>query len=150
MSSIDENILRRIDKWACVKNCGACCKLGPIDSRPDLESYLDKAEFEQYKSMIGDDDWCKHFDKTKRVCTIYESRPEFCRVDPAKYKKMFDVEEEDMNDFCAFCCREQIADVYGDTSEEMIRFDDVNFVLNPDGEPYVSDDSDDEEDDDEN
>ena len=39
-TSLDTFILRRVDKWACVKNCGACCKLGPLDSRPDLESYL--------------------------------------------------------------------------------------------------------------
>ena len=38
--ALDTFILRRVDKWACVKNCGACCKLGPLDSRPDLESYL--------------------------------------------------------------------------------------------------------------
>ena len=28
-------------------------------------------------------------------------------------------------DFCKFCCTEQIADVYGEDSEEMIRFEDV-------------------------
>eukprot|EP00596_Hydrurales_sp_CCMP1899_P008126 CAMPEP_0119044132 /NCGR_PEP_ID=MMETSP1177-20130426/28958_1 /TAXON_ID=2985 /ORGANISM="Ochromonas sp, Strain CCMP1899" /LENGTH=48 /DNA_ID= /DNA_START= /DNA_END= /DNA_ORIENTATION= len=38
---------------------------------------------------------------------------------------MFGVEEEDMNGFCTFCCTEQIADVYGEDSDEMIRFEDV-------------------------
>lgn len=39
---IEDLILKKIDKWACVKNCGACCKLGPMDSRPDLKdvSYI--------------------------------------------------------------------------------------------------------------
>jgi hypothetical protein len=27
--------------------------------------------------------------------------------------------------FCTFCCTEQIADVYGEDSDEMIRFEDV-------------------------
>ena len=42
-STVDDaanRILRRVDNWACVRNCGACCKLGPLDSRPDLDSYL--------------------------------------------------------------------------------------------------------------
>ena len=27
-SSYKDQILRKVDNWACVKNCGACCKLG--------------------------------------------------------------------------------------------------------------------------
>ena len=75
--------------------------------------------------MIGPDDWCKHFDKENRMCTIYDQRPSFCVVDPKKYKTMFDVDQEDLNDFCKFCCTEQIADVYGEESEEMERFENV-------------------------
>ena len=132
MSTVDENIiLRQIDGWACVKGCGACCKLGPLESRPDLSTYLTPKEFRQYKSMIGSDDWCINFDKINRKCNIYETRPEFCRVDPQKYKTMFDVEEEEMNSFCSFCCREQISDVYGKFSTEMKVFDEVNLKLNP-------------------
>lgn len=146
MSTTNDNILRQVDKWACVKFCGACCKLGPIDSRPDLAEYLDEDELNMYKSMIAEDDWCKHFDKTARLCTIYDKRPEFCRVEPAKYKKMFDVEEENLNDFCAFCCREQINDVYGEESDEKKRFEEVNLVLNPDGKPYEWYEDEDEQD----
>ena len=40
MSAIDDGILRRVDKWACIKDCGACCKLGPLEDRPDLSEYL--------------------------------------------------------------------------------------------------------------
>lgn len=65
-SSVDAVILRKIDRWACVKNCGACCKLGPLDSRPDLESYLTPSELSKYKSMVGPDDWCVNFDKATR------------------------------------------------------------------------------------
>jgi len=119
-------ILRKLEGWACVKNCGACCKLGPLDSRPDLDSYLNAEELELYKSMIGDDDWCINFDKNSRLCKIYESRPNFCQVDPDRYKKMFSIELEDFSDFCTFCCREQIEDVYGMDSKEMSLFETVN------------------------
>jgi Fe-S-cluster containining protein len=90
-------ILRRVDKWACVKNCGACCKLGPLDSRPELDTYLSPEELAKYESMVGADDWCINFDKESRMCKIYEDRPDFCRVEPKKFQKMYDVEEEELN-----------------------------------------------------
>jgi uncharacterized protein len=152
--SDSDPILRRLDKWACVKGCGACCKLGPLDSRPDLPEYLSTEELDLYKSMIGPDDWCINYDKEKRLCKIYETRPTFCTVDPKKFTKMFGIEEAEMNvsspqpkmdkpsiisnhliafihcksincrqDFCKFCCVEQIADVYGEDSDEMERFE---------------------------
>ena len=34
-----------------------------------------------------------------------------------------------MSDFCAFCCREQIGDVYGEDSTEMLDFEDVISYL---------------------
>lgn len=95
--SNESNILRRVDKWACVRNCGACCKLGPLSSRPDLQEYLTSDEFSLYQSMIGPDDWCKHFDQESRMCTIYDERPAFCRVEPLKFKAMYGVDEEDLN-----------------------------------------------------
>lgn len=121
----DGKILRRVDKWACIRNCGACCKLGPVSSRPELQSYLTTEEYELYNSMIGADDWCKHFNKETRMCSIYETRPSFCRVDPKTFQRMFGVAEDELNDFCAFCCREQISDVYGDDSTEMNSFEEV-------------------------
>ena len=103
------------------------------------------------------------------MCKIYDTRPEFCKVDKVRYKKMFEIDEEDFNvselyfyncmhacihvgnpnlslynvnimcvwipgcsflqDFCAFCCREQIADVYGEDSNEMDKFEDVQEFL---------------------
>jgi uncharacterized protein len=96
-TSDSDPILRRVDKWACVKGCGACCKLGPLDSRPDLPEYLSAEELELYKSMIGPDDWCINYDKEKRLCKIYETRPTFCTVDPKKFTKMFGIEEAEMN-----------------------------------------------------
>ena len=121
----DSEILRKVDKWACIKDCGACCKLGPIDSRPDLSDYLTEEELTLYKSMIGEDDFCTHFDQKAKMCTIYDQRPSFCVVKPEKMKVMFDIDQEEINDFCAFCCREQIGDHYGEESDVMQRFEEV-------------------------
>ena len=125
MSTASSKILRRVNKWACVSGCGACCKLGPLSSRPDLAEYLSPGELSQYTSMIGNDDWCVNFDQKNRICKIYEDRPSFCRVEPSKMKEMFDVEEEDIDDFAAFCCREHITDNYGENSIELERFEAV-------------------------
>ena len=56
-----------------------------------------KEELATYVSMIGEDDWCVNYDKDNRMCKIYETRPEFCVVDPRKFKTMFGVEQEDLN-----------------------------------------------------
>jgi len=138
MSSSPSTILRRVDKWACVSGCGACCKLGPLDSRPQLGEYLTPEELTTYKSLIGPDDWCVNFDKDKRLCKIYDDRPAFCVVSPEKMKSMFEVEEEDINDFAAFCCREHIADNYGENSIELERFESVLDEL------YAEDDEEEE------
>ena len=124
-----ERILKRIDSWGCMKNCGACCKLGPIESRPDLGEYLDSDELIEYKSMIGKDNWCVNFDQENRLCKIYNDRPNFCRVDQQQFKKMYDIDNEDFVDFCTFCCREQITDVFGEDSKEFSNYEDLLIDL---------------------
>lgn len=130
-SSTDDSIeiLRQIEDWGCVKGCGACCKLGPLESRPDLKEYLNDDEYQQYISMIGNDEWCIHFDKSTRLCTNYENRPSFCTVDRLNFKKMYDVDDEDFTDFCKFCCTENIKDTFGELSVEMGRFEDAMEML---------------------
>lgn len=64
-------------------------------------------------SMANEDGWCKHFDKENRACSIYPDRPRFCRVETETFGSMYGVDPEDMDDFCAACCHEQISDVYG-------------------------------------
>ena len=96
-NSQNDLILRKVDKWACVKNCGACCKLGPLSSRPELSSYLSEAEYQQYTSMIGHDDWCVNFDQNSRMCTVYDTRPDFCCVEPKAFKRMYGVNEDELN-----------------------------------------------------
>jgi len=134
-------ILRKIDTWACVANCGACCKLGPLSSRPDLAEYLSPDDLSTYKSMVGDDDWCVNFDKKTRKCTIYQTRPDFCRVSLSTFKRMYDIDKDDFNDFCTFCCREQITDVYGEDSKEMSDFEDVLIDLSIESRTEVETDS---------
>jgi uncharacterized protein len=135
----NENVLRKIDDWACVKDCGACCKLGPIESRPELSDYLSPEEHTTYVGMIGADDWCIHFDKTSRLCTNYDNRPTFCTVDPKKFKVMYDVDEEDFTDFCKFCCKENITDTYGELSTEMERFEEVIMRLEDEADAAFED-----------
>ncbi|CAM9989749.1 unnamed protein product, partial [Phaeothamnion confervicola] len=57
-----------------------------------------------------------------RACTIYEERPDFCRVTQVTFNRMYGVGVEEMDRFCTECCREQITDVYGKASPEMIKF----------------------------
>eukprot|EP00903_Cladosiphon_okamuranus_P010568 g9993.t2 len=122
-------VLKRSNRWACVKNCGACCYLAP-DERPDLAEYLpDPKELELYMSMANEDGWCKHFDKKDRACTIYKDRPRFCRVETETFGSMYGVDPEDMDDFCSACCHEQIGDVYGSESKEMRVFNEALAAL---------------------
>jgi hypothetical protein len=108
--------------WQCVKQCGACCNLDPGD-RPELEDYLTPEELQTYLSFVGEEGWCIHFDQALRECTIYDSRPRFCRVQADTFQDMFGIQPEDLSDFAIDCCRQQIEAVYGDRSLEMLRFD---------------------------
>lgn len=31
-------------------------------------------------SMVGEDGWCINYDREARACSIYNERPDFCRV----------------------------------------------------------------------
>ncbi|MFM7470235.1 MAG: YkgJ family cysteine cluster protein [Nodosilinea sp.] len=107
--------------WQCVKNCGACCFLAP-EERPELENYLTPAQIDQYMGLVGPEGWCIHYDPGQRLCTIYDHRPDFCRVTPQTFKVMFNIEAEELNDFAIACCQEHIGDIYGEDSLEMDRF----------------------------
>jgi uncharacterized protein len=108
--------------WRCVKNCGACCHLDPVD-RPDLEEYLEPEELTLYSSMVGADGWCINLDRDTRKCKIYDERPRFCRVLPDNFQRMFAIDPSEFNEFAIDCCHQQIAGVYGEESEEMKAFD---------------------------
>ncbi len=110
-----------METWRCVKNCGACCNLDPVD-RPDLEDYLSQEDLALYLSMVGEGGWCIHYDRATRECSIYDRRPVFCRVEPDNFKKMYDIDNEEFNEFAIDCCRQHIEGVYGSKSEEMINY----------------------------
>lgn len=109
--------------WACVKNCGACCVLDKGPDYPPVEEVLtDPAEASLYRSMVGPDGWCINYDKRSRSCTIHETRPRFCRVEPDVFKALYGIEEKDMDkEACGFC-QDQIRSVYGGRSVELKTF----------------------------
>lgn len=107
--------------WQCVKNCGACCHLDPKE-RPDLEDYLTPQELEHYLSLVGEGGWCIHFERTSRLCSIYEQRPRFCRVKPDIFAQMYRIQAAEFDDFAIDCCRQQIGGVYGEESQEMEQY----------------------------
>ena len=108
----------------CVQQCGACCHLD-IKERPDLKNYLSAAEMELYLSLVGSDGWCIHFDHNTRQCRIYADRPEFCRVTPGVFQRLYGIEAEELDPFAIACCREHIADRYGGHSVESLRFEEA-------------------------
>lgn len=60
---------------------------------------------------------------------------------------MFGIEDEDFSDFCNFCCREQITDVYGAESAEMSRFNLVALDFEEESDDNDDGSYDDEDDD---
>jgi hypothetical protein len=87
-----------------------------------LDQYLNAEQLALYLSLVGEDGWCIHYDQTERLCTIYEERPSFCRVQADTFQVLFGIEPDDLNDFAIDCCQQQIEGVYGEDSPEMQRF----------------------------
>ncbi|ERN39774.1 putative Fe-S-cluster oxidoreductase [Rubidibacter lacunae KORDI 51-2] len=107
--------------WQCMTHCGACCYLSP-EERPDLGDYLTAAELAQYRSLVGTDGWCVHFDRADRTCKIYADRPSFCRVSPEGFRRMFAIASEDFQAFAIDCCYQHIGDIFGPDSSEWQRY----------------------------
>lgn len=104
--------------WQCVTECGACCNLDPSE-RPDLKDYLTLEEITHYLSLVGEGTWCINFDNNTRKCHVYEQRPDFCRVTPRTFERMYGIKSAEFNNFAIKCCQQQIAGVYGNNSLEM-------------------------------
>lgn len=134
MNENDERsvIHRETNGWVCVKQCGACCRLAP-EERPDLDQWLTPDEWDLYMNLVGDDGWCRFFDKERRTCSVFDRRPEFCRATPATFSRLYGISEDDFDAFARSCCVEQIHDVYGGTkADEMKRFVEALVEQRPD------------------
>ncbi|KAJ7972485.1 Zinc/iron-chelating domain protein [Quillaja saponaria] len=122
-STVGFGIEKKETVWRCVEGCGACCKLdkGPSFATPE-EIFNDPADVELYKSLIGPDGWCIHYEKSTRKCSIYSDRPYFCRVEPEVFKTLFGIDKKKFNKEACSCCRDTIKSVYGSHSKELYNF----------------------------
>ena len=87
-----------------------------------MDYFDDPEDLASYNSLVGEDGWCVHYDKERRACSIFQDRPWFCRVEGETFDRMYGVPSNEMDKFCTSCCREQIGDVYGVASPEMLKF----------------------------
>ncbi|XP_057741890.1 uncharacterized protein LOC130960491 isoform X2 [Arachis stenosperma] len=110
-------------RWRCVEGCGACCKLekGPSFPSPE-EIFTDPSHVEHYKSLIGLDGWCIHYEKITRKCSIYSERPYFCRVEPEIFDSLYGISKKKFNKEACSCCRDTIKAIYGPNSKELHNF----------------------------
>ncbi len=106
-------------KWTCVQNCGACCRLAPEERTEALE-VLSDIQTKKYLEMVGPDGWCRHYDTALRSCTIYDDRPDFCKVD--LLPTLFEIPLKEEEVFKISCCQQQIRSVYGGRSKEFRYF----------------------------
>ncbi|AFY59533.1 YkgJ family cysteine cluster protein [Synechococcus sp. PCC 6312] len=108
--------------WRCMSGCGACCYLDP-EERADVQDYLSPEEWHQYLGLVSQTGWCIHYDSQTRKCKIYENRPRFCRVSPELFTELYQVTAAEFNDFAIDCCRDFIADEYGEQSLESLKYE---------------------------
>ncbi|GMN39042.1 hypothetical protein TIFTF001_008274 [Ficus carica] len=114
---------KKEELWRCVEGCGACCKLnkGPSFATPE-EIFHDPSDIQLYRSMIGPDGWCVHYDKTTRKCSIYSDRPYFCRVEPDVFEALYGISNKKFNKEACSSCRDTIKAIYGSDSKELLKF----------------------------
>jgi len=128
-----------MDRWQCIQQCGACCRLDP-ELRQDALDALSPDQRELYLSMVGADGWCIHFNSGSRSCRIYDTRPDFCRV--SNLSRLFGTDSlgsgspssdspssdspgsdsEGADSLAIACCQQQIRSEYGGRGRVMKRF----------------------------
>ncbi len=110
---------KKNSKWQCISNCGACCKLDPLERLEAIE-VLSKDQLDEYLGLVGKDGWCRHYDTNSHKCKIYADRPDFCRV--SEITNIFNVEATNANCFAIACCKQQIKAIYGGRSKVYRKF----------------------------
>ena len=70
--------------------------------------------------MTAKDGWCKYLDRVNKKCSIYESRPHFCRVN--EFSTAFIGYLKSGDKFLIDCCKQHISSNYGYKSKEMKSF----------------------------
>ena len=105
--------------WRCIEDCGACCQLD-LSDRDDLSGVLSNRDIALINSMKSNDGWCKYLDKSNRKCTIYETRPYFCRVN--EFSSVFKGYLKNGDKFLINCCTQHISSIYGKKSKQMKAF----------------------------
>jgi len=105
--------------WTCIEKCGACCKID-LKCRKSLTNILSREDIKLIESMTNKDGWCKYLDRKYMKCTIYNSRPHFCRVND--FSKRFKEYKKNGDKFLINCCKEHISSIYGKNSDELNRF----------------------------
>ncbi|KAJ3672475.1 hypothetical protein LUZ60_007196 [Juncus effusus] len=110
--------------WQCATGCGACCKLakGPAFPSPEDIFSGDPDNLQLYKSLIGPDGWCIHYEAETRTCSIYNERPIFCRAEPEVFEKLFGIKQWRFNKEACTACTDTIKAVYGSESKELKTF----------------------------
>ncbi|XP_065856532.1 uncharacterized protein [Euphorbia lathyris] len=120
---------RKEEVWRCVEGCGACCKLvkGPSFATPE-EIFTNPSDIQLYRSLIGPDGWCIHYQKTTRKCSIYPERPYFCRVEADVFQSLYGISNKHFNKEACSSCRDTIKSTYGPHSKELDTFNDSGSV----------------------
>ena len=106
-------------QWRCIQGCGSCCRLDP-ELRPEALALLDEDQSRTYLAMVGDDGWCVHYDTGGQRCRVYDSRPEFCRVDTIM--NLVGAQGEAAEALAIRFCQQQIRSESGGRGKVMRRF----------------------------
>ena len=105
--------------WRCIAGCGSCCRLDPA-LRAEALAALDPDQQATYRAMVGEDGWCIHYDTGGCRCRIYDTRPDFCRVE--SLIGLFGQGGGDGNALAIACCKQQIRSEHGGRGRVMRRF----------------------------
>jgi Fe-S-cluster containining protein len=106
-------------RWRCIPGCGACCRLDPR-LRQEALALLDDDQRSTYLAMVGEDGWCLHYDTGGQRCRIYDTRPDFCRVDTIM--ALLGARGEEAEALAIRFCQQQIRSETGGRGKVMRRF----------------------------